>query len=113
MRFRRFDQQRGSYDDLIDIPRHLAALHHYDEIADIAGQATGMLPGTLASVAYLAEIRPLIPAAERAWALVADLEVQALLNAGDLPAATRQLSSHAPVRGGSGCGRPRQHRVAA
>src|ERR1035438_9858620 len=24
MRFRRFEQQRGSYDDLIDIPRHLA-----------------------------------------------------------------------------------------
>ena len=31
------------------------------------------------------------PATERAWILVADLEVQALLSAGDLPAATRQL----------------------
>jgi hypothetical protein len=61
MRLRRFQQQRGNYDDLIDIPRHLAALHRYDEIADIAGQAIRMLPGTLASVAYLAEIRSLIP----------------------------------------------------
>ena len=91
MRLRRFEQQRGSYDDLLDIPRHLAALHRYDDIAGIAGQAARMLPGTLATVAYLAEIRPLIPAAERAWILVADLEVQALLSAGDLPAATRQL----------------------
>ena len=52
-----------------------------------------MLPGTLATVAYLAEIRPLIPPAERAWTIVADLEVQALLSAGDLPAATRQLQA--------------------
>ena len=73
MRLRRFKQHRGSYDDLLDIPRHLAALHRYDDIADIAGQAAQMLPGTLATVAYLAEIRPLIPPAERAWILVADL----------------------------------------
>ena len=62
MRLRRFEQQRGTYDDLLDIPRHLAALHRYDDIADIAEQATQMLPGTLATVACLAEIRPLIPA---------------------------------------------------
>lgn len=63
----------------------------HDDIPGIAQQAIAILPGTLATVAYLAEIRPLIPAAERAWILVADLEVQALLSAGDLPAATRQL----------------------
>ena len=61
MRLRRFEQGRGSYGDLLDIPRHLAALHRYDDIADIAEQATQVLPGTLATVAYLAEIRPLIP----------------------------------------------------
>jgi hypothetical protein len=49
------------------------------------------VPGTLSLVACLAEMRPLIPATERTWILVADLEVQALLRAGDLPAATRQL----------------------
>jgi tetratricopeptide (TPR) repeat protein len=91
MRLRRFQQNRGGYGDLIDIPRHLAALHRYDDIPGIARQAIQALPGTLATVAYLAEIRPLIPPAERAWILVADLEVQALLTAGDLPAATRQL----------------------
>ena len=91
MRLRRFEHGHGTYDDLIDIPRHLAALGRYDDIADVAEQATQMLPGTLATVAFLAEIRPLIPSAERAWILVADLEVQALLRAGDLPAATGQL----------------------
>ena len=91
MRFRRFDQERGSYDDLTDIPRHLAALHRYDAIADIAARAVRVLPGTLATVAYLAEVRPLIPASERAWLIVAELEAEALLSAGDLPAATRQL----------------------
>jgi hypothetical protein len=93
MRLHRFDQRRGSYDDLLDVPRHLAALHRYDDIADIAEQAAQILPGTLATVAYLAEIEPLIPPAERAWILVADLEVRALLSAGNLPAATRQLEA--------------------
>ena len=91
MRLRRFGQQQGSYADLVDIPRHLAALGRYDDAADIAAQAEQMLPGTLAAAAYLAEVRPLIPPAERAWILVADLEVQAMLRAGDLRAATRQL----------------------
>ena len=91
MRLRRFEQQHGTYEDLLDIPRHLAALGRYDDIAAIAAQATHILPGTLATVACLAEIRPLVPPAERAWTLVADLEVQALLNSGDLPSATRQL----------------------
>jgi tetratricopeptide (TPR) repeat protein len=91
MRFRRFQQQRGSYDDLIDIPRHLAALRQYDDIPAFAKQAIKIVHGTLATVAYLAEIRPLIPPVERAWIVVADLEVQALLSAGDLSSATRQL----------------------
>jgi hypothetical protein len=57
-----------------------------------------MLPGTLTTVAYLAQVRPLIPLEERARFLVADLEVQALLRAGDLPAAARQLeASHQQV----------------
>ena len=29
MRYRRFEQRHGTYDDLIDIPRHLAALGNY------------------------------------------------------------------------------------
>ncbi len=91
MRWRRSEQQRGDYADLLDIPRHLAALHRYDDIADLAGQATHILAGTLATLACLAEIRPLIPPGERAWIVVAELEVLALLSVGDLRAATRQL----------------------
>ncbi len=93
MRFRRFEQARGSYDDLIDIPRHLAALRRYDDIADFAAQATRILPGTLAAVAYLAEIRSPIPTTERAWLAVADREVQFLLQSGDLAAARKQLQA--------------------
>ena len=91
MRYRRFRQDHGTYEDLLDIPRHLSALGRYDDIADLAEQATRILPGTLATVACLAEIRPLIPPTERAWAIVAELEAMALLSAGDMPAATRQL----------------------
>jgi tetratricopeptide (TPR) repeat protein len=90
MRLRRFEQGRGSYDDLVDVARHQAALGRYDDLASLAVQAVRSLPGTLASIAYLAEVRPLIPPAQRAWMIVAHQEVQAFLNAGDLPAATRQ-----------------------
>src|ERR1019366_3852823 len=48
----------------------------------------GMISGTLATVACLAEIRPLIPSSERAWSLVAEQEADALLRAGDLGPAT-------------------------
>ena len=93
MRMRRFEQRRGTYDDLLDIPRHLAVLGRYDDIAGVARQATRILPGTLATAAYLAEVCPLIPPDQGPWVLVADLEVQALLSAGNLPAATRQLEA--------------------
>ena len=103
MRWRRFGQQRGIYEDLVDIPRHLAALGRYDETADVAGQAVRMLDGTLAVVAYLAEVRPLIPPAERAWILVAEQEFHALLQAGDLGSATRLLHAiHAQVQARAG-----------
>jgi tetratricopeptide (TPR) repeat protein len=95
MRLRRFGQGRGDYGDLLEIPRHLAALQRWDDVAGIAGQAVRRLPGTQATLAYLAQTRPLIPAAERAWAVVADLEIQALLSTGNLQAATRlQLAIH-------------------
>ena len=93
MRLRRFGQQRGSYEDLIDIARHQAHLAQYGDLAAVATQAASTLPGTLATIAYLAEILPLIPPAQRAWILVADLKARAFRNAGDLPAAGRQLQA--------------------
>jgi len=93
MRYRRFEQRRGTYDDLIDIPRHLAALGRFDEIGGIASQAVRILPGTLATGAYLAEIHPLLPPMEHAWTVVAELRAEAFLQAGDLPSATRQFQA--------------------
>ncbi len=91
MRLRRFKQQRGAYDDLIDIPRHLAALGRYDDIWTVATEVLSLLPGTLATCAYLAEVSPFIPRTERAWTAVGHLEAAAFLQAGDLKSATRQL----------------------
>ncbi|HUZ54305.1 MAG TPA: CHAT domain-containing protein, partial [Streptosporangiaceae bacterium] len=96
MRMRRLDEQRGSYDDLVDIPRHLAHLRRYDDLANFADETVQELPGILATVAYLAEIRPLIPPTERAWILVAWQEANALLTAGDLPSAGRMLQAAHP-----------------
>jgi tetratricopeptide (TPR) repeat protein len=89
MRMRRFTQGRGDYLDLLDICRHLAALHQYDDLANVADQGTQLLSGTLAVAAFLAEIRPFIPDTERAWILVADLELRTFLAAGNIPAAVR------------------------
>ena len=89
MRYRRFDQGRASYDDLIDVPRHLAALDRFDAVADHASDTVQrFLTGTLAICAYLAEIRSLMPREEHAWGVIADLEIGALIDAGNLPAAT-------------------------
>jgi CHAT domain/TIR domain/AAA ATPase domain len=93
MRLRRFEQGRGGYHDLVDLARHQAALGAYDDLAALAAEAVRALSGTLTTVAYLAEIRPLIPPAQRAWVIVADLELRAFLSAGDLTAATRQQQS--------------------
>ncbi|MGH4013485.1 MAG: CHAT domain-containing protein, partial [Pseudonocardiaceae bacterium] len=93
MRTRRFTEGVADYLDLLDLPRHLAALGQYGNLAAVAKQATQVLPGTLAVAAYLTEVRPLIPTTERAWILVADLELQTFLSAGDLSAAVRLAES--------------------
>jgi tetratricopeptide (TPR) repeat protein len=89
MRWHRASQGAVDYSDLLDIPRHLAALQQYDELADFAQQIAEALPGTLAVAAFLAEVRPLVPTSERAWIMVADLELQTFLSAGDLSSAAR------------------------
>jgi tetratricopeptide (TPR) repeat protein len=91
MRLRRFREDRGTYEDLVDIPHHLAALGRWDDIANVAQQAAEALLGTLTTVAYLAETRSLIPSDQWAWSAVADREAHALLIAGDLSAATSLL----------------------
>ena len=100
MHYHRLEQHRGDYGDLLDIPRHLAHLGWYDELAAVVAQAAPMLPGTLAIEAYLAEIRPLIPVTERAWLLVTELAQRNLLSVGRLSAATRLVNDmHAVIKG--------------
>ncbi|MGH3778904.1 MAG: CHAT domain-containing protein, partial [Pseudonocardiaceae bacterium] len=90
MRLRRFSTGSADYLDLLDVPRHLAALGRYDDLADVAEHAVNqVLSGTLAVAAFLAEVRPLIPPTKRAWALVADLELTNFLAVGDLSSAVR------------------------
>ncbi|GAB4081756.1 CHAT domain-containing protein [Modestobacter muralis] len=89
LHLRRFHEGRGRYEDLLDMPRHLAALGEYDAVATLAGEAFQMLGGSLQAGAYLAEVRPLVPAGERAAMLLADLEMRALITTGNVSAARR------------------------
>ena len=99
MRERRFEQRRGTYDNFVDIPRHQSALGRYNDVCVIAVQAERLLAGTLATVAYLAEILQFIPKDERVWAAIAELEAIALLDAGDLQSAARLFQAlHRQVR---------------
>ncbi|MET8149517.1 CHAT domain-containing protein [Actinoplanes sp. NPDC005259] len=91
MRLRRNKQGRTDYDDLIDIPRHLAATGQYDLIPGLARQAVAALPGVLAAAAYLAEIRALVPRTEPAWVSVVKQEYEAVRTAGDLSSAQALL----------------------
>jgi tetratricopeptide (TPR) repeat protein len=84
MRVRRFEEGTARYPDLLEVPRHLARLGRYDDLVATAREATTLLNGTLARTAYLGELRPLIPTAERAWILLGELELNALIAVGDL-----------------------------
>lgn len=87
MRLQRLQRGRVTYDDLIDIARHQAAIGQQDQIPGLARRVVAALPGVLAAAAYLAEIRPLIPTTQRAWEDVAKLEYEAVRAAGDLTSA--------------------------
>ena len=116
MRYHRFAEQRGTLDDLTDIARHLAALHRYDDVAVLADQATRVVSGTLSLVACLAEMRPLIPPGQRASIMVATYEADALLQAGDRPAATqllRAICSQAKAQAGADPADARSQRLLA
>ncbi|MFI7430062.1 tetratricopeptide repeat protein [Micromonospora sp. NPDC049836] len=87
MRTRRFEQGKADYADLLEVPRHLAALGRYEEVAAIAEMANRMMPGRLAVGAYLAEVRPLIPESEPSWCRVVKLEFEAVRDSGNLTTA--------------------------
>jgi tetratricopeptide (TPR) repeat protein len=87
-----------TYEDLLDIPRHLSALGQYDLLVDVAVQAAGVLPGVLSQRSYFAELGSLIPVTERAWILLADAELQAVIAVGNLQDATaKAIAIHKSV----------------
>ena len=88
MRYARVRYGRGDHGDLVAIPRHLAALGAYDDIVEVVTVAFQGVPRTLAKLACLAEVLPLIPVGHPAWIILADMEAETLLQAGDLAAAS-------------------------
>jgi tetratricopeptide (TPR) repeat protein len=91
IRFQRSLDGRAGYDDLLDLPHHLAALGDYGGVLAIARRAVEILPGTLSAAAYLAEIQDLVPDREDAWIPISDLRLQQILASGDLRSATRLM----------------------
>jgi hypothetical protein len=92
-RLRRLQQGRADQLDLLDLARHLAALHQYDEVADLATQAVAVLPGSLAAAAFLADIRALLPSSHRSWIQVTKEEYEAVKAAGNLSQAEALLTA--------------------
>ena len=87
VRMRRFELGKAGYADLLEVPRHLAALGRYVEVAAIAEMANDLMPGRLAVGAFLAEVRPLIPESEPSWCRVVKLEYEAVRDSGNLTTA--------------------------
>lgn len=93
MHMARIEEGRASYDDVIDIAIHHAALGEYDEVASLARTVFGLIEGTFARLAFVADILDVVPATERAWSLIADYGVRSMIVAGDLPTAAKQVSA--------------------
>ncbi|GAB7192887.1 hypothetical protein NUM3379_35960 [Kineococcus sp. NUM-3379] len=89
VRWRRNERGALTYEDLVDLHRHHAALGEYDEVAGLAVRTSRVFRSALVLSAFAAAVRALIPPAERSWILVTEIEVGALLACGDAPAATR------------------------
>jgi tetratricopeptide (TPR) repeat protein len=81
----RFQHGHGTYDDLLDLPRHVAALGRYDDVATLTVEVVDqLLTGTASRLAYLTEITPLIPTSHPAWVRVAKQEFEMSRASGDL-----------------------------
>jgi hypothetical protein len=95
MRWQRSVEGVLTYDDLLETPRHLAALGRYDELAGFADDAAAALPGVAVAEVLPGRAGPthpghLILVTDRAWVLVAEQEFQAVVAVGDLGAATER-----------------------
>jgi hypothetical protein len=61
MRLRRLRGDNGTFDDLTETARHLAAAGMVDDLAGFAVAACEACPGDLAVAAFLSEVLPTIP----------------------------------------------------
>ena len=99
MRLRRINGGGGwSFDDLVDLVRHLALSQDYDSAVAVALQGCDLVGGELAASALLAETVPLIPTSNGQFLVLGDRECEALLNIGlaSATASRRQPCSRSP-----------------
>ncbi|MEU0886222.1 CHAT domain-containing protein [Lentzea sp. NPDC005914] len=93
MRLRRLQAGRGGFDDVVDLIRHLAGSHNYDDAVDAAFQGCDVVGGEVAVAALLAEAVPLIPTNHPDYLVLADRECTALRTIG-LTSATKNRRLH-------------------
>jgi tetratricopeptide (TPR) repeat protein len=93
MRWGRIRAGAGTFADLIDMARHLAAAGRFDEFERFALAACDALRGVLSVTAFLGEVIPLVPAGTWHYLRLADRESQALLAAGSTAAARERVSA--------------------
>ena len=82
MRAQRLSEGRGGFDDLVELIRHLAGCHDYDQAVTVAFQACDLVGGAVACAALLAEAVPLIPPEHPEFLALADRECEMLLQTG-------------------------------
>ena len=112
MRVHRLAAGRFSFPDTTEIVRHLKAGRHFDEAARYAGDLSAMMP-TLEKAAILAEATSGFPRDHRGFPRLLDLEVQALVGAGESTAALARAAELVEVARASAASHPgdvsRQH----
>ncbi|MEW9532828.1 CHAT domain-containing protein, partial [Microbispora sp. NPDC049125] len=87
MRYARLADQRGGYDDRVDIARQLEALSEWEELTSFAmsgAEAIARGSGELAVAAYLAEITPSVPTNASDYLALVDRYHTALMITGNL-----------------------------
>ena len=100
MRLARFPAGRGGFGDLVEICRHRAAAHQFDELIGFALDASAAIAeqlGELSVAAFLSQVIPMIPTDLDGFLPLADRELQALLNTGSVAAALDRATRIAAV----------------
>jgi tetratricopeptide (TPR) repeat protein len=91
MRWHRITNQRGGFDDLVEIARHLAAAGRTDDLVRFAVDTSKALRGELAVAAFLGEVLPSVPREHPDFLPLMDREQQALIATGNGAAAQTRV----------------------